>query len=99
MATVWVPTLIQQLTGGAQQVTVEGATVRALVDALEDRFPGVRARLCNGETLKPSIAVSVDGVISDAGLRTPVGSDSEVHFLPAIAGGIEEDLSKRRLQR
>ena len=99
MATVWVPTLIQQLTGGAQQVTVEGATVRALIDELEDRFPGVRARLCNGETLKPSIAVSVDGVISDMGLRTPVGPDSEVHFLPAIAGGIEEDLSKRRLQR
>lgn len=91
MATVWIPTLIQQLTGGLQQVAVEGATVGALIDALEAQFPGVRARLCQGDALSPGIAVSVDGVLSDNGLRTPVGPDSEVHFLPAIAGGTRED--------
>jgi molybdopterin converting factor small subunit len=94
MATVWIPTLIQPLTGGAPHVTAEGATVRELVDALEARFPGLRDRLCTGDTLKPSIAVTVDGVISDAGLRTPVGRDSEVHFLPAIAGGSPSRLAR-----
>lgn len=87
MATVWIPTLLQDVTGGQETVCVEGTTVRTLVAELEQKFPGVRDRLCNGDELKPSIAVSVDGEISDVGLRSPVRPDSEVHFLPAIAGG------------
>ena len=33
------------------------------------------------------MAVIVDGVTSELGLLAKVGPDSEVHFLPAIAGG------------
>ena len=45
MAVVWIPALIRPLTGGKSQVVVEGATVRAIVDGLEARYPGVAARI------------------------------------------------------
>ena len=33
------------------------------------------------------MAVSVDTQVARFGLRQPVGENSEVHFVPAIAGG------------
>lgn len=37
--------------------------------------------------LSTTFSVSVDGVAGEMGLLARVGPDSEVHFLPAIAGG------------
>ena len=34
-----------------------------------------------------SLAVSIDGEIATGGLLDPVNESSEVHFLPALAGG------------
>ena len=89
MPTVWIPSLMQKLTGGAEQVAVTGATVRQIIDELEAAYPGFRARLVNEEEdrLRPDIAVAVDGEISNEGMRRKVGESSEVHFLPAMSGG------------
>jgi molybdopterin converting factor small subunit len=87
MATVWIPALMRDLTGGQGQVNVPGATVRQVIEALETIYPGVKARLCQGDQLDPAIAVSVDGRISRLGLSESVGEESEIHFLPAVAGG------------
>lgn len=87
MATVWIPSLLRGLTLGQETVEVEGATVGAVIDALESRYPGVRARLCAGDNLRPGLAVAVDTQLARLGLAQPVGPRSEVHFLPAIAGG------------
>ena len=35
MPEVWIPPKLQQLTGGNQQVQVEGSTVRQLINSLE----------------------------------------------------------------
>ena len=87
MASVWIPSLMRDLTGGREQVSVPGATVGDIVDALERALPGIKDRLCNGDRLAPGLAVAVDGKVVRMGLIAPVDERSEVRFLPAIAGG------------
>lgn len=78
---------MQKLTEGQTQIAVEGATVRQVVEALEERYPGFKDRIVAGDRIKTEIAVAVDGEVVAAGLRARVGPESEVHFLPALAGG------------
>jgi molybdopterin converting factor small subunit len=86
MATVFIPAAMQTLTGGVAQVQVAGRTVRALLNHLEERFPGIKARLLQDGEPRPDIAVAVDGeVIFD--LADAVEEHSEVHFIPPISGG------------
>jgi molybdopterin converting factor small subunit len=87
MARVWIPSLLRDLTALEQVVAVPGARVGEVLDGLERLYPGVKARLCEGASLRPGVAVVVDTEVSRLGLSQPVGPDSEVHFLPAIAGG------------
>ncbi len=87
MVKVYIPPLLRELTGGSETVDGQGATVRAVLNDLESRYPGLSARLCDGETLRPGIMVAVGGVMSKRGLRTPVPENAEVHFLPALGGG------------
>jgi molybdopterin synthase sulfur carrier subunit len=87
LATVWVPSLMRDLTAGADRVDVPGRTVRQVIEGLEAAYPGMKDRLVEDDRLKPSIGVAVDGVMSRLGLRQPVGEASEVHFLPAVSGG------------
>ncbi len=87
MATVFIPSLMRNLTGGGEKVEVPGSTVRQIVDNLERAYPGVKDRLVENNRIRRGIAVSVDGVTSTMGLLEKVGEDSEVHFLAAISGG------------
>ena len=79
---------MRSLTEGKSQVEVEGSTVRELVDALDVRYPGVAARIVEEGRIRPGLSVAVDGVVGNKGLREPVGPDSEVHFVPAMTGGL-----------
>lgn len=87
MPLVWIPTQFQRFTGGQSQVRAEGATVREVIDSLEATYPGIRERLVEEGRVRPEIAVAVDSEITTEGLRARVGPESEVTFLPAIAGG------------
>jgi molybdopterin synthase sulfur carrier subunit len=87
MPTVWIPSLCRDLTGGKQFVNASGGTVAQLLDALEQAHPGIRARLCEGESLRAGMGVVVDGEVARRGLKQRVGPASEVHFVPAIGGG------------
>lgn len=87
MPVAWIPSLLRDLTGGEATVGVEGETVREVIDALEGRFPGIKGRLCDGDRLRPTISVVVDGQVSRLRLRQPVEETSEVHFVQAISGG------------
>ena len=87
MATVFLPSLLQKLTDGAEVVEVSGSTVRQIVEGLENLHPGIKARLVDGFKIKPNISVAIDGEVSPLGMLEKVGEDSEVHFLPAIGGG------------
>ena len=87
MATVYIPSLLRDLTAGQDVVTVPGARVSAVIEELEQRYPGIKARLCDGDELRPGMAVFVDNEVSRLGLRQIVGPDTEIHFVPAIGGG------------
>ncbi len=87
MATVYIPTLLQTLTGGQSSVEAGGATVREVIESLERAWPGLRERLMEEGRLRPNISVAVDGEVSPLGLLEPVLPESEVHFVAAIRGG------------
>ena len=87
MATVYIPSLMQTLTGGESKVEIQGSTVRQIVENLEKAFPGMKQRLVEDNRIKPSISVAIDGEVTPMGMLEKVGENSEVHFLPAIAGG------------
>lgn len=87
MATVWIPSLLRDLTGGKAQVDVPGRTVGQVIDALEDAHPGIKKRLCQDDQIAPGITVSVDGRVAPLGLTEAVAEHSEIHLLPALAGG------------
>ena len=93
MATVFIPSLMQNLTGGQRTVEAEGSTVRRIIEDLEKSYPGIKNRLVENNRIKSNISVAIDGEISPLGILERVGEDSEVHFLPAIGGGIDSDQS------
>jgi sulfur-carrier protein len=84
---VGVPSLLRDLTNGQRSISVEGSTVREVIDNLDQRYPGLKERLCDGDQLRPSIAVVVDGSTSTLKLRHKLNTSSEVHFVVSISGG------------
>ena len=87
MPVVWIPALLRDLTGGAEKQMVPGETVQQAIDSLDERYPGVKARLCEAGRLRPNIAVVVNGQVSRQRLRHRRTAASEVHFVAAISGG------------
>jgi len=87
MAVVWIPSMMHELTEGQDRVRASGATVAEVIDALETLYPGVRERLLPRRQLPPGVMVTVDGRRALRGLQEQVGEESEVRFLPVMAGG------------
>ena len=85
MAQVEIPRRLQERTGGTSRVEVECRNVRQLLRHLDEMFPGLV------DELKATTAIAIDGEIigqrlEDAVLER-VEADSEVYFIPAVAGG------------
>jgi molybdopterin synthase sulfur carrier subunit len=78
---------MRDLTDGRETVQVSGATVAEVIDALDRVYPGLKARLCDANGLRRSIAVAVGTHVANQGLAQPLQNDSEVHFVAAISGG------------
>lgn len=87
MPVVGIPSLLRELTGGRASVSVDGDTVRDVIENLERLHPGMKERLCDGERLRSSISVVVDGATSILKLRHRLTESSEIHFVVAISGG------------
>ena len=89
MATIYIPSLMRDLTGGREIIQIEGADMRQIIANLEATYPGFRKRLLEEGTqrIKPNIAVMIDGRNARRILIDKVNEQSEIHFLPAISGG------------
>lgn len=87
MATIFIPTMLQSLTGGAKQVDCDARNIRQVIDRLEELYPGIKDRLVEDGALRPNLAVAIDGDVAIMGMLEKVGEHSEVHFIPAIGGG------------
>ena len=69
MAVVWIPSLLQRLTDGQDKVSVPGDTLRQVIDNLDARHPGLKARLLDEEGRFPEgIAVAIDGEVQPPGV-------------------------------
>ncbi len=88
--TVRIPTALRTLTGGAAEVTVEGATVGEVLKSLDANHPGIGERLFDESgNLRRFVNVFVadeDIRFLDA-LSTPVTDGQVVSIIPAVAGG------------
>lgn len=89
MVTVRIPTPLRSLTGGEEQVQVQGETLRSVIDALEGKHPGVRERLLDAKGVRRHVNIYVgdEDVRFLDGLETKLKSGDEVSIVPAIAGG------------
>lgn len=87
MATVLLPrSLLALFPGVERRHDVPGATVDAVLTALDRRVPGLRDRLVEaGPRLRPHINVFVAG--QPATLGTSVAEGDTVHVIPAVSGG------------
>jgi len=87
MADVHLPrTLMPLFPDLPRHVDVDAGTVDEAIARLEERWPGLRDRLCEaGPTIRPHIHFYVDR--ERAALDTPLGSGSRVDVIAAISGG------------
>jgi molybdopterin synthase sulfur carrier subunit len=88
--TVRVPTILRPLTGGAAEVSADGATLGEVLDALEAEHAGIRARVLDEDgKLRRFVNVYVndDDVRFAEGLATPTPDGASISIIPAVAGG------------
>jgi sulfur-carrier protein len=78
---------LRGLTDGQKSLSIKGDTVRQVIENLESKYPGMKERLCDGDRLRPSIAIVVDGHASTLKLHHRLSESSEVHFVISISGG------------
>jgi len=88
MAKVWIPAPMRTLTAGQEHVQATGYTILQIIEHLDKEYPGIKKSLCYEDEIMPGIAVIVDGEATGMGTLERVQKDSEVHFLPAIGGGV-----------
>jgi molybdopterin converting factor small subunit len=81
MARVFLSNDLLSGTGGLDELEVDAPRVHELIGELVARFPNLRKEMFN------RLAVAIDGEIHTDADYLPLGPDSEVHFVPRIAGG------------
>jgi MoaD family protein len=87
---VRIPTILRSYTGGAKAVEASGGTLQSLVDDLDGKYPGLRARLITDDGALHrfvNIYVNDEDVRFTGALDTKVGDGDSVTILPAVAGG------------
>jgi len=81
MARVFLSNDMLSGTGGLDVVEIDAARVHELVAQLVARFPRLTTQMFD------RLAVAIDGEIHNDADYLPLAADSEVHFVPRIAGG------------
>ena len=89
MTTIFLPSILRDLAGGDDQVSVSGPDVRTLVSELESRYPQLAGRVRDEQgALRPHVKIFINGEV--VGLEDPVKESDEVRILPSISGGSDE---------
>lgn len=86
---VRIPAALRTLTGGADEVKAEGATVGAVIEDLDKRHPGLKDRLLDEKGVRRFINIYVgeEDVRFTGGLSTELKAGDQISIIPAIAGG------------
>jgi sulfur-carrier protein len=89
--TIRIPTQLRELSGGAAEVTAEGATVVDVLKDLEAKHAGFHERLFDdqGELRRfVNVFVADEDIRFLDGVNTDVADGATVSIIPAVAGGI-----------
>ena len=87
---VRIPTPLQKFTKNKIEVEADGATIGELIENLDEKFPGIKGRICD-ETGKVRRFINI--YVNEEDVRflklndTPLKNGDEVSIIPAIAGG------------
>ena len=94
---VRIPTILRTYTGGEKAVSGSGSTLAEVIDDVEGRHPGLKARLVDVKDDSPAgaaalrrfvnVYVNDEDVRFSGGLSSPVADGDVVVVLPAVAGG------------
>ena len=72
---------LRGLTGGVAELEATGATVGALIEDLDSRYPGL------GGQLRSGVSVVIGGLLVAHPEYEPVPDGAEVYFIPQTSGG------------
>jgi hypothetical protein len=80
MAHVHIPADLVGHTGGVDSLSIDARRIDELLGVLRARFPVVADEL-------ERMAVAIDGCVYHQATFEPIGPDSDIYFVPPIAGG------------
>jgi len=86
---IHIPTPMRQHTDNQAVVEANGSTVKALLDNLAQKFPGIAQRLLeNGQVRRyVNVYLNDEDIRYLDNLATPVKNGDELSIIPAVAGG------------
>lgn len=89
---VRIPTPLQRLTQGQEEVEGGSGTIISLVNELDKKFPGIAERISENGKIRRFVNI----YLNDEDIRflnaenTAVKDGDEVSIVPAIAGGLKQ---------
>ncbi len=87
---VRIPTILRTYTGGLSEVAAEGATLGEVIDDLDSKYDGIKARILDEQgAIRRFVNVYVgnDDVRFLEALDTKTPDGVQVSVIPAVAGG------------
>lgn len=84
---VFVPSLLRPLCDGAREIDVGPGPFGQIVAELDSRCPGFADRIIDGRSLRPDLAVAVNGEMISPGLHELIPDEAELAIVPALGGG------------
>ncbi len=88
---VYIPSPFRRFMANREHVSVEGGTVREVLEALEHAYPGFAHLVYDGEGHVPAhinIYVNNCAIHDLAGTDTLLSDGDQVAVIPALAGGV-----------
>jgi len=85
-----IPKQLQERTGGALRIEVQGGSVHECIAELIRRYPGLEGRIWDGEgrlLLKWIVYINDKNVIPSNELSYPIKDGDTIAILPVVAGG------------
>ncbi len=84
-----IPTPLQRLTEGKEEVEGEPGTIITLINNLDKKFPGIGERISEGGKIRRfiNIYLNEEDIRFLKSEETEVKDGDEVSIIPAIAGG------------
>ncbi len=86
---VRVPTLLQTITNGMEEIDAPAGTVIAIIEGLDKLYPGFGEKITEGGRVRKfiNIYINEDDIRFLQGEQTQAADGDEISIIPAIAGG------------